>query len=73
MTKLPDSFVDTNAGIENTLRDVLRKTSSHPTIIKIYRNELERPNKDLASMKSILVALRGIVGAPTKGSDRNNL
>ena len=72
-TKLPDSFVDTIAGIENTLRDVMKKTSSHLTIVKIYRNELERLNKDLACTKGILVALRGIVGVPTKGSDRNNL
>ena len=73
LTKLPDNFLDTFGGIEHILHNILRKFSSHPTIIKIYHDELERLNKGLVSTKGILVTLRGMVGVPTRGSDRNNL
>lgn len=72
-TKLPYGVTDTIGCSEKTIHKILKKISSHPTIIKIYRDELERINTDLSSTKGLLVTLREVLGVPTKRSDRNNI
>ena len=71
--KVSTDLVEAIVNFEDILECLIKNTSDHSKIIRIYREETETNHRNSAVTKGILVGVRGIIGVPTRGSDRNNL